>query len=118
MHDKKSAIRFGLLMDAFLRGCGDGQKEAFIVQLNLCSQLERIARLVQGVPPARRRHVMQQELVDLPIPMNFQNPVEPMVGGKREGEGEGEGKGAREEARKDREDECGFVGVLCRNFPN
>ncbi len=81
MHDKKSAIRFGLIMDAFLRGCGDSQKDSFIVQLNLCSQLERIAKLVQSAPPARRRQLLQQELVDLDIPSNFQNPVEPMVEG-------------------------------------
>ena len=81
MQDRKSSLRYGLLMDAFLRGCGASQRTSFLDQLSVCAQLERVAKLVQTAPPARRKQLLQQELVDLDIPANFQNPVNPMIEG-------------------------------------
>ena len=81
MQDRKSSLRYGLMMDAFLRGCGASQRTSFLDQLSVCGQLERVAKLVQSAPPARRKQLLQQELVDLDIPANFQNPVNPMIEG-------------------------------------
>jgi len=80
MHDPKAGLRCGMLMDIFLRGCGDAQRESLLEQLNICSQLEKLAKLIQKTePPSRRRKVLQQHLLELEIPLNFQSPLRPMV---------------------------------------
>jgi len=79
MHEKSVAERYGLLMDTFLRACGEAQRISLISQLQCANQLERIANLVRGAPPARRRQLLHDELVDFEFPSEFQNPVNPTV---------------------------------------
>jgi len=76
MHVSEIAERYGLLLEAYLHGCGAHLKE-FIKQNELMASFTTVANQIKPVPSAERRDVLISKLRALKLPSKFQLPLDP-----------------------------------------
>jgi len=76
MHVPEISERYGLLLEMYLRGCGE-QRDELMRQLDLVKKLRLVANSIKDVPLNRRRAVLQQRLKELPLPERYQLPLDP-----------------------------------------
>ncbi|KAH3760168.1 phosphatidylinositol-4,5-diphosphate 3-kinase [Pelomyxa schiedti] len=76
MHVETISERFGILLEAFLRGCGSYRTE-IEKQHNLLKDLERVARMVKTIPKEERTREAREALARLTLPQEVQLPLDP-----------------------------------------
>ena len=77
MHVPSVRVRYGVLLEAYLRGCGEYRGE-FEKQLHVLKPLERIAMLIKDTPKETRLKVLRAELAKLEFPRTgVQLPIDP-----------------------------------------
>jgi len=77
LHVPEIAERYALLLEMYLRGCGE-QREELIKQVTLVNSLNDVAQAIKSVPSSRRRADLQRRLRELELPDNIQLPLDPV----------------------------------------
>ncbi|KAH3763554.1 phosphatidylinositol-4,5-diphosphate 3-kinase [Pelomyxa schiedti] len=72
-----SEMRYGLCMEAFLRGCGDMYLSILDAQVEVVGQLAAVATTIKQTKRSQRMEVLQYELRRLDLPPRFQLPLFP-----------------------------------------
>jgi len=75
LHVPQVAERYCLLLEAYLRGCGDHRKE-LIKQVELTNQLVVVAEKIKRAPSAERRPLLIEGLKKIRISGATQLPLE------------------------------------------
>lgn len=76
MDDPTCSLRFALLLEAYLRGCGSYLDE-LIRQADLLGRLNDVSQLVKRSKPQERVRVLETELSKINFNANFQIPLDP-----------------------------------------
>eukprot|EP01087_Luapelamoeba_hula_P016091 TRINITY_DN4916_c0_g1_i1.p1 TRINITY_DN4916_c0_g1~~TRINITY_DN4916_c0_g1_i1.p1 ORF type:complete len:1562 (+),score=232.28 TRINITY_DN4916_c0_g1_i1:66-4751(+) len=82
LHNPTIASRYSLLLESYLRGCGEHRSE-LLKQNRVLASLTRVANAVKVARPEERRKVLHAELEKIQFPAKFQLPLDPRqeVGG-------------------------------------
>jgi len=75
LHVPQVAERYCLLLEAYLRGCGD-HRQNLIKQVKLIEQLAVVADKIEKVPSDERRPLFRKELRKIQISGSIQLPLE------------------------------------------
>lgn len=78
MHVSEISERFGLLLEAYLRGCGS-QRDELGKQRSLVTELVRIANSIKTVPDKERKEKLQKQLRELNWPTKVALPLNPSI---------------------------------------
>jgi phosphatidylinositol-4,5-bisphosphate 3-kinase len=80
MHVREISERYGLLLEAYLRGCGLHRAE-LKKQVDTLKELVRVAQVVKGASGDKeeRVRVLRAQLADLQLPYRLQLPFDPSV---------------------------------------
>jgi phosphatidylinositol-4,5-bisphosphate 3-kinase len=76
VHVPEIAQRYGLMLEAYLHGCGSYLHE-LMKQNEILSSLQTIATKIKTVPLNVRRAVLLDELKHVQLPRKFQLPIDP-----------------------------------------
>ncbi|KAH3743438.1 phosphatidylinositol-4,5-diphosphate 3-kinase [Pelomyxa schiedti] len=76
MHVNTISERYGILLEAFVRGCGT-YREELLKQHNLLNELETTARLLKVTPKEVRLKVLRENLAKIVFPGPIQLPIDP-----------------------------------------
>ena len=76
MHVPEISERYGLLLEAYLHGCGNYLQE-LIKQNEILQGLESVANHIKTVPSSDRREILISKLRDIELPDKFQLPLDP-----------------------------------------
>jgi phosphatidylinositol-4,5-bisphosphate 3-kinase len=78
MHVPEISERYGLLLEVYLRGCGNHMPE-LQKQNQVLKHLVRTANLIKGLKESERKDSMIQELDRIKFPQKFQLPLNPKM---------------------------------------
>jgi phosphatidylinositol-4,5-bisphosphate 3-kinase catalytic subunit alpha/beta/delta len=82
MDDPTVSLRFALLLEAYLRGCGVFMDD-FARQTDVLTKLSDAATAIKRVKTGiERKEVLHQELIRMNLPSNFQLALDPRLEGK------------------------------------
>ena len=76
MHVPEISERYGLLLEAYLYGCGNYLQE-LMKQNEILNSLQSVANFIKNVPTQERQEVLLQKLKDIQLPDSFQLPIDP-----------------------------------------
>jgi phosphatidylinositol-4,5-bisphosphate 3-kinase len=76
IHVPEISERFGLLLEVYLRGCGE-QREELLKQMEVIKKLKLVANTIKDTPSSRRKQVLEQQLKATSLPERFQIPLNP-----------------------------------------
>ena len=76
MHVLEIAERYGLLLEAYLHGCGSHLNQLENQNL-LLTDLTTVANMTKTIPVSERKQIMLNELRKLKLPDKFQLPLSP-----------------------------------------
>eukprot|EP00727_Mastigamoeba_balamuthi_P011479 m51a1_g6954 putative phosphoinositide 3kinase accessory domain (pik domain) domain containing protein (1277) ;mRNA; r:50317-55729 len=79
LHDPSCAIRYGLVLEGFVRGCGPERLEGFSRQIDVTAALSSVARTVRECRKDRRLDVLRNEITRMQLPPSFVLPLDPTV---------------------------------------
>eukprot|EP00002_Diphylleia_rotans_P005530 TRINITY_DN1469_c0_g2_i1.p1 TRINITY_DN1469_c0_g2~~TRINITY_DN1469_c0_g2_i1.p1 ORF type:complete len:1062 (-),score=220.71 TRINITY_DN1469_c0_g2_i1:385-3570(-) len=78
MHVPEICDRYGILLEAYLRGCGMHREE--LSRQNLAvGELLRVASAVKRASAAERKQVLERELTNIKLPPTFKLPHNPCI---------------------------------------
>lgn len=78
MHVREISERYGLLLEAYLRGCGPHMTE-LQKQNEVMKNLVRVANIIKPIKDCERRDVLLAELDKVKFPQKFQLPLNPRI---------------------------------------
>jgi hypothetical protein len=79
LHSKEVAVRFGVLINVFMRACGP-YRAALGHQMLVLRRLEDVAKTVGTAPSKESRlQVLRERLKDIDLPSSFQLPLDPRM---------------------------------------
>ncbi|KAN0007399.1 hypothetical protein ACTFIU_000598 [Dictyostelium citrinum] len=76
MHNPKISERYSLVLETFLKGCGN-QRHEFVKQMEVVTKLQTIAKLVKEASPNKRKNLLHEELNKMSWPNTFHLPISP-----------------------------------------
>jgi phosphatidylinositol-4,5-bisphosphate 3-kinase len=78
MHVQEISERYGLLIEAYLRGCGAHRAE-LQKQLTALTEFARVANRIKDLKDADRKGILQTELAKIPFKEKLQLPLNPSI---------------------------------------
>eukprot|EP01132_Coremiostelium_polycephalum_P011112 gene11112-13596_t len=76
MHNPKISERYSLVLETYLKGCGD-QRHEFVKQMEVVTKLSNLAKLIKESPASKRKALLQEELNKISLPNTFHLPISP-----------------------------------------
>eukprot|EP00698_Gefionella_okellyi_P004479 TRINITY_DN1411_c0_g1_i1.p1 TRINITY_DN1411_c0_g1~~TRINITY_DN1411_c0_g1_i1.p1 ORF type:complete len:1066 (+),score=200.57 TRINITY_DN1411_c0_g1_i1:65-3199(+) len=76
MHAPYIAERYGLILEAYLRGCGTHRQE-LMLQNDVQSKLVGVAMAIKQVPDKMRLELLRRKIQELQLPPRFSIPLDP-----------------------------------------
>ncbi|EGG15391.1 phosphatidylinositol 3-kinase [Cavenderia fasciculata] len=74
MHNVRISDRYSLILETYLRGCGD-QRHEFVKQMEVVTKLTTIAKMVKEAAVSKRKNLLLDELSKLSLPNTFHLPT-------------------------------------------
>jgi hypothetical protein len=81
LHVPEIAERYSLLLEIYLRGCGD-HREELIKQMEVSEKLRNVAKLMKEIPYQKRKPILHKALEDACFPEYFALPMNPSLEAK------------------------------------
>ncbi|KYQ89458.1 phosphatidylinositol 3-kinase [Tieghemostelium lacteum] len=78
IHNPKISERYSLVLETFLKGCGD-QRHEFVKEMEVVTKLTYIAKLIKDTNPNKRKALLHEELNKVSWPNTFHLPISPSM---------------------------------------